>query len=244
MVVRDPFAQDPSEMSLVKGDQPVQTLPPYRADQALAKGVCLRRPHGCFQHSPSHRRDRSVDLGRIDVVTVVQHESVHGLGCDDGAELLDGPVRSRMLGHIPVDDPPRADFKNDEDIQDAEGGRHGHEEVTGQDRVRMIPHKRRPALGRSSTTRRPRVPEISSDGAWRDRQSELQEQFIRDAFLAPGRVCPGHADDHPSQIGRNGRPAGPGPPSPDELPALPMPADQRVRLDHCEDRAPVKQPGE
>src|SRR5713226_9946684 len=93
MVVRDPFAQDPSEMSLVKGDQPVQTLPPYRADQTLAKAVRLRRPHGRFQHSPSHRRDRSVDLGRIDLVTVVQHESVHRLGCDDGAELLDGPVR-------------------------------------------------------------------------------------------------------------------------------------------------------
>ncbi len=37
MIVRDPFAKDPSEMSLVEGDQPVQTLPPYRADQALAK---------------------------------------------------------------------------------------------------------------------------------------------------------------------------------------------------------------
>src|SRR6266849_10804881 len=118
MVVRDPLAKDPSEMSLVEGEQPVQTLPPYRADQALAKGVRLRRPHGRFQHAPSHRRDRSVDLGRIDPVTVVQHESVPGLGCDDGAELLDGPVRSRMLGHIPMDDPPRADFKNDENIED------------------------------------------------------------------------------------------------------------------------------
>ena len=146
MVVRDPCAKDPSEMSLVEGNQPVQTLPSYRANQALAKGVRLRCPHGRFQHSPSHRRDRSVDFGRIDPVTVVQHESVHGLGCDDRAELLDGPVRSRMPGHIPMDDPPRADFKNDEDIEDAEGGRHSHKEVAGQDRVRMIPHKRRPAL--------------------------------------------------------------------------------------------------
>ncbi len=118
IVVRDPFAKDPSEMALVEWDQPVQTLPPHRADQALAKGVRLWRPHGRLQHSSSHRRDRSVDLSRIDPVTVVQHESVPGLGCDDGAELLDGPVRSRMLGHIPVDDPPRADFKNDEDIED------------------------------------------------------------------------------------------------------------------------------
>ena len=36
----------------------------------------------------------------------MQHESVRGLGRDDRAELLDGPVRGRMLGHIPVDDAP------------------------------------------------------------------------------------------------------------------------------------------
>src|SRR5437879_4706430 len=125
-------------------------------------------------------------------------------------------------------------------IEDAEGGRHGDEEVTGQDRMRMIPHKRRPALGRSSNTRRPHAPEISSDGAWRDRQPELQELFIRDALLAPNRVCPGHRDDQPLQVGQNGRPARSAPPPPDELPALAMPADQRVRLDHREDRAPVK----
>ena len=108
----------------------------------------------------------------------------------------------------------------------------------------MIPDKGVPALGRSTATRRPHAPEISSDRPWRDHQPKLQEQFIRQAFLAPGRVCPGHGDDQLLQIGRNGWPARPGPPSPDEPPALAMPADQRVRLDHGEDRAPVEQPGQ
>ena len=65
IVVRHPFAKDPSEMSLVEWDQPVQALPTHRADQSLAEGVRLRRPHGRFEHPPSHRRDRPVDLGRI-----------------------------------------------------------------------------------------------------------------------------------------------------------------------------------
>ena len=29
----------------------------------------------------------------------------------------DGPVRRRMLGHIPMDDPPPADFQDDEDTR-------------------------------------------------------------------------------------------------------------------------------
>jgi hypothetical protein len=55
------------------------------------------------------------------------------------------------------------------------------------------------------------APEISSDRAQRDHQPEFQERFIRDAFLAPGRVCPGPGDDQPLPVARNGRPAGPGP---------------------------------
>jgi hypothetical protein len=129
-------------------------------------------------------------------------------------------------------------------IEDTEAGRHGGEEVTGEDRGCMIPDERGPTLGRSSATRRPHGPEISSDGARRDRQSERQESFMRDAFLAPGRVRPGHGDDQPLQVSRNRRPAGPGLPSPEEPPAQAVPADQRVRLDDREQRTPVQQPGE
>jgi hypothetical protein len=80
------------------------------------------------------------------------------------------PLRRRMLGHIPMHDPSRADVEDDKDIEDAEASSHGDEEVTGQDRGRMIPHKRRPTLGLASATRRPLVPEISSDGGRRDGQ--------------------------------------------------------------------------
>ena len=120
MVVRDPFAQDPSEMSLVKGDQPVQTLPSYRADQPLAKGVRLRRPHGRLKHSPSHRRNRPIHGCPVDPIPVMEHEPIGGVGREDDAELLDRPVRCRMLSHIPMDNSSHADFEHDEDIQDTE----------------------------------------------------------------------------------------------------------------------------
>jgi hypothetical protein len=59
-----------------------------------------------------------------------------------------------MPGDIPVEDPTRADLEDDEHIEDAEAGRHHRKEVTGHDRVRVIPHKRRPALGSPSTVLR------------------------------------------------------------------------------------------
>jgi len=51
-------------------------------------------------------------------------------------------------------------------------------------------------LGHATAVRRSHVPEIPSDRARRDLQPELQEQFIRDPLLAPGRVrsCPGRPE--------------------------------------------------
>ena len=38
------------------------------------------------------------------------------------AKLLDRPLRRGMLGDIPVEDPARADLKNNENREDAESG--------------------------------------------------------------------------------------------------------------------------
>ena len=40
VVVTHPFAKDPSEMSLVDGDQPVQKPPTHRANQSFTEGAC------------------------------------------------------------------------------------------------------------------------------------------------------------------------------------------------------------
>ena len=70
-----------------------------------------------------------------------------------------------MLGDISVEDSTRADLKDDEDIKDLEADRHDREEVTGHDRVRVVPHKRRPPLGRPPAAPGPQGPEIPSDRA-------------------------------------------------------------------------------
>ena len=74
------------------------------------------------------------------------------------AKLLDRPLRRGVLRHIPVENLTRADLEDDEDIEDAETDGHRREEVTGDDRVCMIPHKRRPPLGPLPAARRPTDP--------------------------------------------------------------------------------------
>jgi hypothetical protein len=160
VIVGRPFAKDPPEMFLVDQDQPIQTLPTHRADQSLAERVGLRGPRWGLEHVPPHRRDRPVDRCRINAVPIVEDEPVGRLGGDDRAKLLDRPRRRGMLRHVPVEDPTRTDLEDDEDIEDAEADGHRREEVTGEDRVRMIPHKRRLSVSNSLSGGNPELHEV------------------------------------------------------------------------------------
>ena len=109
-------------MSLVDGNQPIQTLPTHRADQSFAKRVGLRRPRRSLEDVPAHRRDRPVDRCRKDAIPIVEHEPVGRLRSDDCAKLLDRPLRRGMLRDVPMQDPTRTNLEGDEHIEDAEAG--------------------------------------------------------------------------------------------------------------------------
>jgi hypothetical protein len=83
--------------------------------------------------------------------------------------------------------------------------------------------------------------EVPTHRAWRHGQSQFEDEFIRDPFFTPGRVRLGHAHDESLQLPRNGRSSWSRLPPPEEPPALTMPPDERVWLDHREERAPVQQ---
>jgi hypothetical protein len=57
------------------------------------------------------------------------------------AELLSRPLGGGMRSQIRVENPPRADFHGDEDVEDTERSRHRNEKVTGDDRLCMIPYE-------------------------------------------------------------------------------------------------------
>ena len=140
ITVGDPVVKNRSEMSLVDGDQPVQTRPTHRANQSFAERAGLWRPRRGLEHMPPHRRDCPVDRCGKDGIPIVEDEPVRRLRSDDCAKLLNRPIRRGMLSHIPVEDATRADLEDDEDIEDAKANGHRREEVTGHDCMRMIPH--------------------------------------------------------------------------------------------------------
>ena len=111
-----------------------------------------------------------------------------------------------MRGDIPVEDPTCADLEDEEDIEEAEADRHGREEVTGYDRVRMIPHKRRPPLG-PPTTPGPQHSETPSDRAGCQGDAQFQAPFVGDPFLNRGRIGLRHGDDQSLHRHRNRRPS-------------------------------------
>jgi hypothetical protein len=93
---------------------------PYGPLQSATRRAGLWRPHWGLQYVPAHRHDRPVHRGRKDAVSIVEDEPVGCLRGDDPAKLLDRPLRRRMLGDVPVEDPTRADLEDEEHIEDAE----------------------------------------------------------------------------------------------------------------------------
>jgi hypothetical protein len=84
-----PLAKDSSEVAFVERDQPVETLPADRPDQALVQRVGLRRSHRRLQNSQPHRRHGTVDRGCVDRIAIVDQKAMRSLARDRGAELLD-----------------------------------------------------------------------------------------------------------------------------------------------------------
>ncbi len=62
------------------------------------------------------------------------------------SELLQGPLRGRMCGHVHVSNLARTDFHHDEDVEELEPGGDDREEVGGDERLRMVANEGGPAL--------------------------------------------------------------------------------------------------
>ena len=95
-------------MTFVERNQPVQTFPPDRPDDALTERVGLRRPYGRLQDAQPHRPDRAVDGWGVDRIAVVDQEAMRGLARDRpagpptngnrcGGRKVDGSTSPRIV---------------------------------------------------------------------------------------------------------------------------------------------------
>jgi hypothetical protein len=113
------------------------------------------------------------------------------------AQLLQHPWGGWMRGHAGMQDAAGRVFHHHKDGEEAEGCRDHHAAVTRDDSLGMVADKGSPALGRHTvlTTVVQAFGHVLAHSPWRDAQTRREHQFVRNAFLAPRRVIPGHAAD-------------------------------------------------
>src|SRR6266508_4079302 len=102
----------------------------------------------------------------------------------------------------------------------------------------MVGQERPPRLARSA---RRSPPAVAADRAVAHGDAE-PEEFPADALGAPERVVARHRGDELAHFGVEPRPAEPraGPPTPEELPGLAMPAHHGLRPHKDQVAAPVR----
>ena len=57
-------------------NDPIQAFPPEGPNQPFAERICLRAAHRCFDDLKAHVRHRSIELGGVDRVVVMQDEPI------------------------------------------------------------------------------------------------------------------------------------------------------------------------
>src|SRR5712691_6325864 len=161
-------------MSVIQNDQPIQALTTDRADQPLAERIRLRASHRRLQHRQTHRRNRLVDGGGKDGVTVVDEKSLGLVAWHNRPELLDGPTGRGMLRHVPMHDPTRTHVQHYKYVQHAEARRDGDEEIAREHRAGMVADEGAPPLGRSAIVRAPTSRHVTPDRARRHTNTKLE----------------------------------------------------------------------
>jgi hypothetical protein len=92
----------------------------------------------------------------------------------------------------------------------------------------------------SAWQRRRRLQHVLPDGARRQPKAELQQQLVRDPFLAPRWVLACHSSNQTLQLDKDWPPTSCGLSAPQEAEALTVPIDQRPGPHNNQSVSPIK----
>jgi hypothetical protein len=138
------------EMALAKDDHVVNAFPPDRPDQPLRISVLPRRPRGCGSIADAHganTSDEYLTIGSITVTDEIAWSLVPSTGL---SELPSDPLRGWMRRGPHPKEPPPLVPQDEKTIEKPERNRRHHEQVHRSNAIRMVAHKRAPALRRWS----------------------------------------------------------------------------------------------
>jgi hypothetical protein len=104
VMISDVFANQPSEMAFIQSDDVVEKLSPAASDPPFGESILPRRldarPLG-FQTRRLQERDHLIVEFRV---SIQDHIAIRGRLGKCFAQLLDNPVRVRVLSHVEVQD--------------------------------------------------------------------------------------------------------------------------------------------
>jgi hypothetical protein len=104
--------------------------------------------------------------------------------------LLDDPFRSRVSGHVEVQNLPASVLDDEQAIQHLEGHRGDGEEVERSDHLTVIPEEGQPSF--AGITAAPNPLQIPGYGSLGDNEAQFLE-FSMDLGCSPGRIVFGQA---------------------------------------------------
>ena len=244
IVMTNPRFECLSDVRFVDWNHKVETFSTSTADQALATCIRLGRLVRSLQHSQAECLQRLIQLLGIDMVAVMDDESVSFITTHAFSKLLKRPFGSRMSSNVKVKDSPRVEFHDHEHIDQPERCCHNDTEVRGDDGFGVVPHESHPALAGIGRTPR-RLGYVVPNRPRRNLHSDFQQEFVGDAFLTPCGIVHGHFNDQLLHVGRHTwTAAGSRFPLPKQSEPAPMPTNQCIGLDDREGVPPVEETGE
>src|ERR1700760_2292168 len=165
IVMTGPLTKGSPQMRCVQWNEIVQAFAAYASNQPFAMSISRGYTNRRSQHMDAPAFDRLVQTGRERLVSVVQKKFVVLIAREGLPQLLQSPLRRRMLGDIEVEQTSRSDLEGNEYIKDTEAYPHGNEEVASDNSICMVPDERRPALVVTATRAR-RLLDVFSHRAW------------------------------------------------------------------------------
>ena len=240
IVMDRPFTKNAAYVAFSQRNEVVQTLPADRANKPFAKRIGCWTANRSFQDADAETGEFMVQAHGEDGIPVVNEKSVRMVAGQCLAELLERPCRCRMIGDVHMKQAARADLHGNEHIQDSETGSDHSEEVTGDNRFRVIADERGPAL-RGGASWTARAAKIFVNRARRDKYAEFQGELVGDPFLAPRRVFPRHLPHERTNIPRQGGTSTSARlPPPKQTESGTMPANESLRFDDDERISPIE----
>ena len=187
-------AQQSAGVALAEDDHKVEQIAPGGADHPFGEGILPRRPRRADDLLLAAEAMEEVAESLEGGATVAMDEARRFR--QSGAQLDAGPLGSRVLGDVEVEDAAPSVAEDDEAVEDAKGDRRDRKEVDAGSGAHMVAQKGAPGLrGRFVPPRH-----VLGNRGLGDGDAEL-EQLAMDSRRAPAGVLCGDATDECSQIG-------------------------------------------